>query len=82
MLQSDLCDYNHSYIAVKEKITVRGANNRNIKNNNVPFIGCISRVNNVIIDNVEDLDIVMSMCKLTEFSKNYRKTTGSQLLQR
>ena len=83
MLQSDLCDYSDAYIVVKGKITVRGANNRDIKDrpllfkNNFPFIGCISRVSNVLIDNVEDLDVVMSMCRLIEFSKNYRKTMGS-----
>ena len=29
------------------------------------------------IDNAEDLDVVMSMYNLLEYSKNYRKTTGS-----
>ena len=31
----------------------------------------------VKIDNVEDLDVVMPMYNLLEYSKNYRKTTGS-----
>ena len=44
--------------------------------NNVPFVSCISKINNTLIDNTEDLDIVMPMYKLTEHSKNYRKTTG------
>ena len=29
------------------------------------------------IDNAEDLDVVMSMYNLNEYSKNYSKTTGS-----
>ena len=28
ILQSDLCDYSDTYVAVKEKVTVTGANNR------------------------------------------------------
>ena len=45
--------------------------------NNAPFINCISKVNGVKIDNAEDLDVVMSMYNLLEYSKSYRKTTGS-----
>ena len=45
--------------------------------NNAPFINCISKINCVKIDNAEDLDVVMPMYNLLEYSKNYRKTTGS-----
>ena len=45
--------------------------------NNGPFINCISKIISVQIDNSEDLDIVMPMYNLLEYSKNYRKTTGS-----
>ena len=45
--------------------------------NNAPFINCISKINVVQIDNTEDLDVVMPMYNLLEYSKNYRKTTGS-----
>ena len=38
---------------------------------------CISKINYVKIDNAEDLDVVMSMQNLLEYSKNYKKTTGS-----
>ena len=34
-------------------------------------------MNCVLIENAEDLDIVMPMYNLIEYSKNYRKTTGS-----
>ena len=60
MLQSDLCDYSDAYIAVKGKITITGANNRDRKNrslafkNHAPFISCISKINKVLIDNTED----------------------------
>ena len=45
--------------------------------NNVPFINCILKINGVKIDNAEDLDVVMPVYNLHEYSKNYRKTTGS-----
>ena len=44
--------------------------------NNAPFVSCISKINNTLIDNVDDLDIVMSMYNLLE-KENYKKTTGS-----
>ena len=45
--------------------------------NNAPFINCISNSNGVKIDNAEDLDVVIPMYNLLEYSKNYKKTTGS-----
>ena len=44
---------------------------------NTPFINCVSKINGLRIANAEDLDVVMSMYNLLEYSKNYRKTTGS-----
>ena len=83
MLRSDLCDYNDAYIVVEGDITVEGANDRDKHNRNLvlksnaPFISCISKINNTLIDNAEDLDIVMPMYNLIEYSKNYSKTSGS-----
>ena len=45
--------------------------------NNALFISCTSKINGVKIDNAEELDVVMPMYNLLEYSKNYRKTTGS-----
>ena len=45
--------------------------------NNIPFINCISKINGVQIDSAEDLDVATPMYNLLEYSKNYRKTTGS-----
>ena len=45
--------------------------------NNAPFIGCISKINNTLIDNSEVLDVAMPMYNLLEYSKNYSKTTVS-----
>ena len=45
--------------------------------NNAPFINCISKIDGVQTDTAEDLDVVIPMYNLLEYSKNYRKTTGS-----
>ena len=82
MLRSDLCDFSDAYIVVKGDITVTNPNNAKRNKavafrNNAPFINCISKINGIRIDNAEDLDVVMPMYKLLEYSKNYKKTTGS-----
>ena len=85
MVRSDLCDFSDVYIVIKGYITLTKTDGRgliNIRNrflafkNNAPFTNCISKINNVLIDNVEDLDVVMPMYNLLEYSKNYRKTAG------
>ena len=45
--------------------------------NNAPFINCITKINGIKIDNAEDSDVQMPMYNLFEYSKNYKKTTGS-----
>ena len=80
MLRSDLCDFSDAYIVVKGDITVTNPNNAKRNKavafkNNAPFINCISKINGIKIDNAEDLDVVMHMYNLLEYSKNYKKTT-------
>ena len=83
MLRSDVCDYSDACIWINGKITV--TNTRNNANfgrrltlkNNAPFISCISKIIGELVENAEDLDIVIPMCNLLEYSKNYEKTSGS-----
>ena len=83
MLRSDLCDYSDAYILINGIITVAGNNPRDRQNrpvilkNNAPFVSCITRINGELIEDADDLDIVMPMYNLLEYSKNYRKTIGS-----
>ena len=89
MLRSNLCDYADSYILVKGTITITGegadaaaerADERDkgvTFKNCAPFTKCISRINNTDIDNAHDIDIVMPMYNLIEYSDNYSKTSGS-----
>ena len=83
MLRSDLCDCSDAYIVVKGITNVAGtnANNRMTKKlafkNNTPFRSCISKIKNTLIDSAEDLDIVVPMYNLLEYSDNYSMTSGS-----
>ena len=87
MIKSSLCDYSDAYIHVKGTITVNNtaaaadadANNTNKKvifKNCAPFT-CISEINDTDLDNAKDIDIVMPMYNLIEYSDNYSKTSGS-----
>ena len=85
LLRSDLYDCADAYVLVNGTITVTSQNNviRDEKNgplilkNNPPFISCITRINGELIEDADDLDIVMPMSNLLEYSKNYRRTIGS-----
>ena len=87
MLKSSLCDYSDAYILVKGTISlnntaaadaaVNNTNKKVIFKNCAPFTNCISEINNTQIGNAKDIDIVMPMYNLTEYSDNYAKTTGS-----
>ena len=89
MLRSNPCDCADSYVLVKRTKTITGAgddaaarrtderNKRVTFKNCTPFTKCISRINNTDIDNALDIDIVMSMYNLSEYSGNYSKTPGS-----
>ena len=77
MLKSDLCEYSDVYIVVKGTITVEESNpnnpedNKLIFKNNGPFTLCISKVNNVFIDNAEYSGIVLSIQNFLEYSDIY-----------
>ena len=87
MLISSLCDYSDAYILAKGTISVNNtaaagaaANNTNRKvifKNCAPFTNCMSEINNTQINNAKDIDIVMPMYNLIEYSDNYAKSTGS-----
>ena len=80
ILRSDLSNFSDAYIVVEEAIIINGrayASNKRNKSvafkNNAPFVNCISKINGAQIDNAEDLDVVMPMYNLLEYSKNYKK---------
>ena len=80
MLRPYLCDFSDVYIVVKGAITITEPDNAKRNSvafkNNASFINGILKINGVEIDNAEDLDVVMPMCNLLEYNKNYRRTAG------
>ena len=89
MLKSSLCDYSDAYILVKGTITITGAGDDAaarqaderdkgvVFKNCAPFTNCISEINNTQVDNAKDIDTVMPMYNLIEYSDNYAKTSAS-----
>ena len=85
MLRSNLCDYADAYILLNgtgdgDDDAAKRTDKRDkgvIFKNCAPFTKCISRINNTEIDNAKDIDIVMPMCNLIEYSDDYSKTSGS-----
>ena len=79
MLRSDLCDYSSAYIVAKRRINVRATENTDIDQieNNALFRSYITKINITLIDNALELDIVMLMYKLLEYSQNYSMTSAS-----
>ena len=74
MLRSNLCDYADVYILVNGTITVDESQPRDRQNrplilkNNAPFVSCITRIKNELIEDADDLDILMPMYSLLEYS--------------
>ena len=78
MVRSDLHNFSDAYIVVKGIIAVTNPGdakrNKSVAfKNNAPFVSCISSINDVQIYSAEDLDVVMLMYNLLEYSKNYKK---------
>ena len=84
MLTSSSCDYSDAYILVNGNISVNNtagagavANNTNKKVICASFTDCISKINNTKIDSAKDIDIVIPMYNLIEYSDNYSKRSAS-----
>ena len=70
--------YNNAYILVTGGITAVAAPGTQTEFKNcAPFTKCITKIDGITIDDPEDLDLVMPMCNLLEYSSNHSETTGS-----
>ena len=79
VIKSNLCDYSDANILVTGDITVRNGNEKT----KVPFKNCapftkwLTHINDEHVDNADNLEIVMSMYILIEYSGNYSDTLGN-----
>ena len=86
LLRYSLCDDAEAYILVNGRITITGAGADSAARraderdkgvtfkNCAPFTKCISRINNTDVDTARDIDIVMPMYNLIEYSDSYSKS--------
>ena len=71
VIKSNLWDYSDTYILATGDITATGGNadTRIAFKNCAPFTKCITHMNDEHVDNADNLDIVMPMYNLTEYSQ-------------
>ena len=78
VLRSNLCNCNDAYIIIRANITVLAAPVTEVAfKNGAPFTKCITKIDGTAIDDAKDLDLVMSMYNLIEYSWNYSIMTVS-----
>ena len=79
VLKSIIWDFNYTYILVRGDIVTAAHNNPNsvALKNCAPLIKCITKTDEIAIDDVEGLDLVMLIYNLIESSSNYSETTGN-----
>ena len=76
VLKSNLCDQNDAYILVRGGITIIGHQVTQVAFKKcAPFTKCITKIDETTIDDAENLNLVMLMCILIEYSSNYSETT-------
>ena len=79
VLKPNLCDYAEAYILVDGTIRAGNALNptRLALKNCAPFTKCNLKINDEHVDTAENLDIVMPMYNLIEYSDNYQDSSAT-----
>ena len=79
VLKPNLCDYAEPYILVDGTIRATNAANatRLALKNCAPFIKCNLEINDERVDTAENLDIVMPMYNLIEYSDDYQYSSAT-----
>ena len=87
LIRSSFCDYNDAYTLVKGTITapntaaagvaVNNTNKKVVFKNCAPFTSCKTEINDTQVNYAEDIDIIMPMYNLIEYSNAYSKTSGN-----
>ena len=79
VLKQNLCDYAEAYILVDGTIRADATDNatRLALKNCAPFIKCNLEINDEHVDTAENLDIVMPMYNLIEYSDNHQDSSAT-----
>ena len=79
VIKPNLCDYSDANILVTGDIKVAAvtADTNVAFKNCAPFARCVTHINDEHVEIVENLDIIMPMYNLIEYSDNYTDSSGS-----
>ena len=79
VIKPNLCDYSNAYILVTGDLKVAGvAAKTNVASKNCAlFTGCVTHINDEHVETTGNLDIIMPMYNLIEYSDNYADSSGS-----
>ena len=79
VIKPNLCDYSDAYILVTAYIKIAdiGADTNVAFKNCAPFTRCVTHINDEHVETTENLDIIMPMYNLIEYSDNYVDSSGS-----
>ena len=77
--KANLCDYSGAYILVTgdKKVTSVSADTNVTFKNCAPFTTCVTHINDEHAETAENLDIILPMYNLLEYSDNYADSSGS-----
>ena len=78
VIKPNLFDYSDVYIIVTGdiKIAAVAANTNVAFKNCAPFTRCVTHINDEHVETAENLDIIMPMYNLIEYSENYSDSSG------
>ena len=77
VIKPNLCDYSVAHILVSGNIENKTDNAGVAFKNGAPFTKCITHINDEHLETAENLDIIMPMYNLLEYSDNYEESSGS-----
>ena len=79
IIKPNLCDYSDAYILVTGDVKVAGvAADTNVAfKNGAPLTRCVTHINDEHVETAENLDIIMPVYNLIEYSDNYADSSGS-----
>ena len=77
VIKPNLCDYSDAYILVTGDITAAGNDTKVAFKNCAPFSRCATHINDDHIETAENLDIIMFMYNMLQYSDNYADSSGS-----
>ena len=77
VIKPHLCDYSDTYILLTGDITATDGSEKTrvAFKNCAPFTKCVACINDEHVDSANNLDIIMPMYNLIEYSDNYSDTS-------